>query len=153
MQVERYIHYYNWRTLTLNRDWSFYHGKQCESQSVRHFDRNRSSSERDLASIVYAKPNKDGTRNDAYTRRHDQHQRPITQGMVRVLPDDHAPSQRHPNFPAYADNAGFGRRMSEPAPDFYDRYEPAPDYGPPDSPRTSHRMSDRPRGNYLVYVF
>ena len=113
----------------------------------------RSSSERDFANVVYAKPNKDGTRNDAYSGRHDQHRRPITQDMVRVLPEDHTSSQRPRNVPAYAENAGFGRRMSEPAPDFYDRYEPAPDYGPPDSPRTSHRMPARPRGNYLVYVF
>ena len=136
--------------MIFNSDWSFYNGKQPENGSVRDFDRKRSpmrsSSEHDLANIVYAKPSKGGKRNDAYTGSPDHHRRPITQDMVRVLPDDHrAPSQRLRHVPAHADNPQYGRGMSEPVPDYNDRHEPVPDYGLPDSPRADHRRQERSR--------
>jgi len=82
----------------------------------------RSSSKVNVAEMVYAKPNKGGKPNDAYTGSPDDQRRPITQDMVRVLPKVHlSTSQRFGQVPTDAENAGNGRRMSEPMPDYYDR--------------------------------
>jgi len=99
-----------------------------------------SSSERNVAKMVYAKPNKGGKHNGAYTGSPDDQRRPIMQYMVRVLPEvNRSPSQRFRQVPTHAENAGNGRRMSEPMPDYYDRRDY--DYGRRDTNADIRRPS------------
>ena len=100
----------------------------------------RSSSKGNVAETVYAKPNKGGKPNDAYTGSPDDQGRPITQDMVRVLPMVHlSPSQMFRQVPTHAENAENGRRMSEPMPDYNDRQ--TFDYGQRDTNADIRRPS------------